>query len=54
MLICWCHYPRQERNGAGGLLLDVQELTHRKVDVVTEAGLHPALRDRILSEAHWL
>lgn len=35
----------------GGLLLDVQELTQRRVDVVTEAGLHPALRERILGEA---
>lgn len=35
----------------GGLLMDVQELTGRKVDVVTEASLHPSLRDRILSEA---
>jgi predicted nucleotidyltransferase len=36
----------------GGLLMDVQELTRRKVDVVTPAGLHPALRERILREAH--
>jgi len=31
--------------------MDVQELTQRKVDVVTEASLAPALRDRILREA---
>jgi uncharacterized protein len=36
----------------GGLLMEVQALTHRQVDVVTEAGLHPALRERILREAH--
>lgn len=35
----------------GGLLMDVEELTRRKVDVLTEAGLHPALRERILREA---
>lgn len=35
----------------GGLLMDVQELTRRKVDAVTEVGLHPALRERILCEA---
>lgn len=35
----------------GGLLMDVQDLLHRKVDVVTEGGLHPALRDRVLREA---
>ncbi|MBK1695247.1 nucleotidyltransferase [Chromatium weissei] len=36
----------------GGLLADVEELTQRKVDVITEASLHPALRERILREAH--
>ena len=35
----------------GGLLMDVQDLLHRRVDLVTEAGLHPALRERILREA---
>ncbi len=35
----------------GGLLLDVQELMRRKVDLVTEAGLHPALREQVLREA---
>ena len=35
----------------GGLLLDAQELLGRRVDVVTEASLHPALRDRVMSEA---
>ena len=36
----------------GGLLMDVQKLLRRRVDVVTERGLHPALRDRVLKEAH--
>ena len=35
----------------GALLMDVQELLHRRVDVVTEKGLHPSLRERILQEA---
>jgi predicted nucleotidyltransferase len=35
----------------GGLLMDAQELLGRRVDVVTEAGLHPALRERVLSGA---
>ncbi|HQD15268.1 MAG TPA: nucleotidyltransferase family protein [Ottowia sp.] len=35
----------------GGLLLDAQELLGRHVDVVTEAGLHPALRDRVQADA---
>lgn len=35
----------------GGLLLDVQELLGRSVDVVTETSLHPALRDRVLADA---
>jgi predicted nucleotidyltransferase len=35
----------------GGLLMDAQELLGRRVDVVTEASLHPALRDRVLADA---
>jgi hypothetical protein len=35
----------------GGLLLDAQELLGRRVDVLTEASLHPALRDRVLADA---
>ena len=35
----------------GGLLMDVQDLLQRRVDVVTERDLHPALRDRVLREA---
>ena len=35
----------------GGLLLDAQELLGRRVDVVTEASLHPALRDQVLADA---
>lgn len=35
----------------GGLLLDAQELLGRRVDVVTEQSLHPALRSRVLADA---
>ena len=35
----------------GGWLMDVQYLLQRRVDVVTERGLHHALRDLILNEA---
>ena len=35
----------------GGLLMDVQDLLQRRVDLVTEGALHPALRDRVLKEA---
>jgi predicted nucleotidyltransferase len=34
-----------------GLILDLQGLLGRKVDVVTEASLHPLLRERVLREA---
>ena len=35
----------------GGLLMDLQELLHCPVDVVTEAGLRERIRQRILTEA---
>jgi hypothetical protein len=34
-----------------GLKQDVEDLLHRPVDVVTERGLSPYLRERVLSEA---
>jgi predicted nucleotidyltransferase len=34
-----------------GLLLDAQELLGRRVDVVTEASLHPAMRERVVASA---
>ncbi len=34
-----------------GLILDLQDLLRRKVDVVTPASLHWYVRDRILEEA---
>ena len=38
----------------GGLLMDLQRLLGRKVDVVTERGLRPRIRDRVLQEARLL
>lgn len=38
----------------GGFLVDVSELTHRKVDVVTEKSLHPRIREKVVHEARVL
>lgn len=35
----------------GGLLMDLQDLLGRDVDVVTEPALHWYIRDRVLAEA---
>jgi predicted nucleotidyltransferase len=35
----------------GGLLMDLQELLQCQVDVVTERGLRPRIRERVLAEA---
>lgn len=35
----------------GGLVADLEDLLGRKVDVVTEKGLHWRIRERILKEA---
>src|ERR1700682_5262754 len=34
-----------------GLLLDLESLLHAHVDVVTERGLRPRVRERVLAEA---
>ena len=38
----------------GGLLMDWQELLGRRVDVLTERGISPLIRDRVLAEAKLL
>ena len=45
-----------ERTGLalGALLIDVQGLLNRRVEVVTENSLHPEIRDRVLQEAQSL
>jgi len=35
----------------GGLLMDLQDLLGKRVDVVTPAALHPKIRDSILRQA---
>lgn len=35
----------------GGLLMNLRDLLGREVDVVTERGLKPRIRDRVLKEA---
>lgn len=35
----------------GGLLMDLQQALGRPVDVVTEQGLRPRIRERVLREA---
>ena len=34
-----------------GLVLDLEELFGRPVDIVTESALHPTLREHVLNEA---
>jgi predicted nucleotidyltransferase len=38
----------------GGLLMDLQDLLGSEVDVVTESGLRPRIRARVLAEARTL
>jgi predicted nucleotidyltransferase len=35
----------------GAMLMDVQDLLNRRVDIVTLNALHPLMRERVLSEA---
>lgn len=35
----------------GGLLMDLQDLLGRKVDVLTDQGISPRIREKVLSEA---
>ena len=50
MWTCRSHCPPGASALAlGGLLMDAQELLGRRVDVVTEPALHPALRERVLA-----
>ena len=46
--------PQRTGLSLGAMLMDVQELLQRRVDVVTEKSLHPALRERILQGAQSL
>jgi predicted nucleotidyltransferase len=46
--------PGNSALGLGGLMLDAQKLLGRRVDVVTEASQHVALRERVLAGAEAL
>ncbi len=46
--------PNRSLLDMGGLLMDLQKLLDRKVDVVTERALHWRIRDRVLAEAKLL
>ncbi|MDJ0729519.1 MAG: nucleotidyltransferase family protein [Crocosphaera sp.] len=35
----------------GGLLMDLEDLLGRKVDIVTEKSLHPSIKEKVLKEA---
>lgn len=43
--------PERSLFDLGGLLMDLQDLLGRRVDLVTERGLRPRLRERVLREA---
>ena len=43
--------PQRTGLSLGALLMEVQDLLQRRVEVVTEKSLHPALRERIMQEA---
>jgi hypothetical protein len=43
--------PTHSRWFPAGLILDLEELLGREVDVVTEDALHWYIRDRVLAEA---
>ncbi|MBD5803488.1 Nucleotidyltransferase domain protein [Azoarcus sp. Aa7] len=43
--------PETSGFALGALLMDAQDLLHRRVDIVTQNALHPAMRARVLREA---
>ena len=43
--------PRRTPFFPGGLVVDLEALLGRRVDVVTEKGLRPRIKDRVLKEA---
>ncbi|MGA1263813.1 MAG: nucleotidyltransferase family protein [Prochlorothrix sp.] len=38
----------------GGLLMDLQDLLGRRVDILTERGMSPLIREQVLAEAEFL
>lgn len=46
--------PETSGFALGALLMDAQDLLGRRVEVVTQGALHPAMRARVLREARSL
>ena len=44
-------YPGRSLLDVGGFLMDMQDLFERKVDVLTDEGLKPRIREQVLREA---
>jgi hypothetical protein len=44
-------HPKTSRWFPAGLILDLEKLLGRRVEVVTDNGLNPLLRERVLKEA---
>jgi predicted nucleotidyltransferase len=43
--------PKRSRFFPGGLVADLEDLLGRTIDIATVNGLHPEIRDAVLSEA---
>ncbi len=43
--------PRVSSWFPAGLVLDLEQILGRRIDVVTESGLNPLLREQVLTEA---
>lgn len=46
--------PDRSLLDAGGLAIDLEILLNHKVDVITEAGLRPRIRNDVLRDARYL
>ena len=44
-------YPGRSVNDLGGMLHELKQMLGVEVDIVTENGLRPRIRERVLSEA---
>jgi len=49
--ISWSTWNRDERCSTSVAFFDLESLLHAPVDVVTERGLRPRVRERVLAEA---
>jgi len=50
LLVTW-DYARMTAWGSAGLWDDLEALLGRPVDITSEKGLHPLIRDRVIKEA---